>query len=386
MPTTVSTEQNLAHPSLFRDLNLGDLSVPNRIWMAPLTRSRSEESGNTQTSLHALYYAQRAGAGLIISEATQISQEGQGYAWTPGIYTDEQVQSWKLVTDAVHNAGGLIFCQLWHVGAISHQVFQPEGGLPISPSGVQPDGEAFVGDLLEDGPTVRHPEPRTLGLDEIPRLLKDYQHAARCAKEAGFDGVELHAANGYLLDQFLRSSTNKRNDRYGGSIENRIRLTVEAVEALKEVLPANRIGIRLSPMGGPGGSYDDNPKALYTAAAEALSGRGLAYLHVVRPNNHTGDNSNLEEGNSIVASMRRVFDGTFVANGEFSPEEADSWLKDEKADAIAFGRLFISNPDLPERIGQDGPYNEADEDTYYGGDAEGYVDYPTLNKTTSTLK
>ena len=380
-----ATQSKTANSSLFQDIQMPDLSIPNRIWMAPLTRSRSENPGNVQTSLHALYYAQRASAGLIISEATQISEEGQGYAWTPGIFTDKQVESWKLVTDAVHNAGGRIFCQLWHVGAISHQVFQPQGGLPVSPSGIQPDGEAFVGDLLDDGPTVRHPEPRKLGLEEIPRLLNDYKHAAKCAKKAGFDGVELHAANGYLLDQFLRSSTNKRNDRYGGSIENRMRLMLEAVDALKEILPAERIGVRLSPMGGAGGSYDDNPKELYTAAAEALSGRGLAYLHVVRPNNHTGDDSEMEKGNEITSSMRKAFDGLFLANGEFTPSEAASWIEEDKADAISFGRLFISNPDLPERIAQDGPYNEVDEDTFYGGDAEGYVDYETLQATNDAL-
>ena len=367
-----------ANSPLFSSVSLGEIDLPNRIVMAPLTRSRSEVPGNLQTGLHALYYSQRAGAGLIVTEATQISAEGQGYAWTPGIHTDEQVERWTTVTQAVRDAGGRIVCQLWHVGAISHGVFQPDGGRPVSASAWQPDGEAFVGDLHPDGPTIRHPEARALALDEIPRLIEDYRHAARCAKEAGFDGVEVHGANGYLLDQFLRSSTNRRDDEYGGSVENRIRLLVEVVEAVCEVWSPGRVGVRLSPMGGPGGSSDRDPKGLYTSAAEALAGRGLSYLHVVRPNDHTGDGSGRQEGDDIVASMRAAFDGAFVANGELDPAEAAEWIADDRADAVAFGRLYIANPDLDARIAADGPYNEPNPDTFYGGGAEGYTDYPTL--------
>ncbi|MEG6508114.1 alkene reductase [Methyloligella sp. 2.7D] len=370
---------------LFEPLKMGDLTLPNRIVMAPLTRARSTYPGHTQTPLHALYYAQRAGAGLIVSEATQISQQGQGYAWTPGIFSDEQVESWKLVTDAVHNAGGRIFCQMWHVGAISHNVFQPDGGQPVSSSAFQPEGQAFVGDYLEDGPMVPLPEARALKLEEIPRLIEDYRHAARYAKRAGFDGVELHAANGYLIDQFIRSSVNKRTDAYGGALENRLRLLTEIVDALCEVLPANRIGVRLSPMGGPGGSYDEDPETTYTAAAKAISGKGLAYLHVVRPNGHTSAGADIQEGNAISKAMREAFGGVFIANGEFQPDEAARWIEDDLADAVAFGRLFISNPDLPERIAQGGPFTEPDMATFYGGGAEGYVDYPTLAKTTTAL-
>ncbi|MFD0985740.1 alkene reductase [Methyloligella solikamskensis] len=370
---------------LFRELKMGDLTLPNRIVMAPLTRARSTYPGHEQTPLHALYYAQRAGAGLIISEATQISQEGQGYAWTPGIFTDEQVESWKVVNDAVHNAGGRIFCQLWHVGAISHSVFQPDGGQPVSSSVWTPEGQAFVGSYLDEGPMVPHPAARALELEEIPRLIEDYRHAARCAKRAGFDGVELHAANGYLIDQFLRSSVNKREDQYGGSLENRLRLLLEVIDALCEELPAERIGVRLSPVGGPGKSYDDNPETTYVAAAEAISDKGLAYLHAIRPNGHTSKGADMEQGNALSKAMRKAFGGVFIINGELSPEEGAKWVADGDADAVAFGRLYLANPDLPERIADGGPYNEADGATFYGGSAEGYVDYPTLQKTQTAL-
>jgi len=370
---------------LFDPVEAGAITVKNRVWMAPLTRSRSTGESNEQTPLHALYYAQRAGAGLIVSEATQISQQGQGYAWTPGIFTDEQVESWKLVTDAVHNAGGRIFCQLWHVGAISHPVFQPDGGAPVSSSAWTPEGEAFVGDRHPDGPTVPHEQARALTKDEIAQVLDDYRHAARCAANAGFDGVELHAANGYLIDQFIRSGVNDRTDEYGGNLENRLRLLGEAVDALTEVLPAGRVGVRLTPIGGPGGSSDASPLETYPAAAKLLAGRGLAYLHVVRATDHGGAEGERSEGDKIVLAMREAFDGTFVVNGNLSPEDAARWIADGEADAVAFGRLFIANPDLPERIAQGGPYNEADQDTFYGGTAEGYVDYPALAKVDDPL-
>lgn len=371
--------------SLFSEVEVGDITASNRIFMAPLTRARSEKDGHVQTPLHALYYAQRASAGLIVSEATQISQQGQGYAWTPGIYTKEQADSWKLVTDAVHNAGGRIFVQLWHVGAISHPVFQPDGGAPVSSSEWTPEGEAFVGDYHPDGPMVPHEKARALREDEIPALLDDYRHAARMAARAGFDGVELHAANGYLIDQFLRSSVNQRSDKYGGSLENRTRLLGEVVDALTEVLPAGRVGVRLTPIGGPGGSSDAHPEETYPAAAAVLAGRGLAYLHVVRATDHGGASGERSEGDKVIQAMRDAFDGTFVVNGNLSPEDAARWIDKGWADAAAFGRLFIANPDLPERIAEGGPYNEADQDTFYGGGAEGYVDYASLAKIDDPL-
>jgi N-ethylmaleimide reductase len=369
---------------LFDPVNVGAFEAPNRIVMAPLTRSRSEAKTNEQTGLHALYYAQRAGAGLIVSEATQISQQGQGYAWTPGIFTDGQVESWKVVTDAVHEAGGRIFCQLWHVGAISHSVFQPDHGQPVSATAWTPEGEAFVGDRHEDGPQVPFEEARALRTDEIPGLIEDYRHAARCAAKAGFDGVEVHCANNYLIDQFIRSETNNRDDEYGGSLDNRLRLMREVVAAVCEELPADRVGVRLSPQGGPGGTEDANPDETYPAAAKALAGRGLAYLHVIRPNSHTGEGKD-QSGDKILHTMRDAFDGTFIANGNFEPAEAAEWIEKGHADAVAFGRLFLANPDLPERIAQDGPYNEPDESTFYGGGAEGYTDYPSLEQVDDPI-
>ncbi|WP_339772040.1 alkene reductase [uncultured Paraglaciecola sp.] len=372
-----------AHQALTAPTKLGNMQLTNRIVMAPLTRSRSTAGDNLQTPLHAVYYAQRASAGLIVSEATQISPQGQGYAWTPGIFTDQQVAHWRVVTDAVHSAGGRIYCQLWHVGAISHQVFQPHNARPFSASEFQPEGEAFVGDLLPEGPTVRHPKAQAMSLEDIDNVKRDYRHAAKCAKEAGFDGVEIHAANGYLLDQFIRSSVNKRDDQYGGSVENRLRLLEEVIDVIAQEIPRNNIGVRLSPTGGPGGSFDDDPQSTYVAAAKAVSGKGVVYLHVVRPNNHTGDGSGIEQGNQLLKDMRAAFSGMFIANGEFTPEEAAKWIENKDTDAVAFGRLFIANPDLPARIAQDGPYNEPNEETFYGGGSEGYVDYPSLDDAKS---
>ena len=387
------TQQTIHNSALFDTVKIGDFEVPNRVFMAPLTRSRSIAPGHTQTPLHALYYAQRASAGLIITEATQISLQGQGYAWTAGLHTEEQAESWKPVTDAVHNAGGRIFVQLWHVGAISHNVFQPDGRAPVSSSVWTPAGGAFVGDYLPDGPRVPHPTARALTTEEIDGILEDYRRAARYARKAGFDGVELHAANGYLIDQFLRDSVNKRTDDYGGSLPNRLRLLNEAVDALTDILPPARVGVRLSPIGGAGASFDSDPKTTYTAAATTLAGRGLAYLHVARPNTqvprpdmHINDKANeMKTLDGILRKMRGAFDGPFIANGELTPSEAASWISAGNADAVSFGRLFLANPDLPARIAADGPYNEIDRSTLYGGGYVGYTDYPTLVKVTDTL-
>lgn len=384
MTTATSTPASAGqahHASLFEPLKMGAITLPNRVLMAPLTRCRSTEPGNLQTPLHALYYAQRASAGLIVSEATQISSQGQGYAHTPGIFTDEQVEGWRLVTEAVHLAGGRIFCQLWHVGAVSHPIFQ-NGELPVSSSPFKPEGYAYLADLQPDDPNPEHPTSRALELDEIPGLLDDYRHAAECARRAGFDGVELHAANGYLIDQFIRSSVNQRTDAYGGSLDNRLRLLGEAVDALLEVLPADRVGVRLTPIGGVGGSYDDEPLKTYPAAAAKIAGKGLAYLHAVRPNTHDGGmtEQQREQADSILDAMREAFDGPFIACGTFELEEAVRWVKEGRADAIAFGRKFIANPDLPARIAQAGTFNDPDGSTFYGGGAKGYVSYPTLHR------
>ena len=376
--------ESVSYKALFDPVTVGDITFPNRIFMAPLTRARSDHDKRTQTPLHALYYAQRASAGLIVSEATQISQEGIGYAWTPGIHTNDQVESWRLVNDAVHNAGGRIFCQLWHVGAISHPVFQKDNGKPVSSSVWTPEGKAFVGSYHENGPQVDHVECRALETDEIARVIDDYRHAAKQAKAAGFDGVELHAANGYLIDQFLRDSVNKRDDEYGGSIDNRVRLLTEVVDAICDVLPAQRVGVRLTPIGGPGGSKDSDPMTTYTRAAKAISGKNLAYLHAVRTNSHTGEGSD-SLSSDILKSMNKAFDGAFIANGGFTAAEACDWIKNGDADAIAFGRLFISNPDLPERFAKDATLQDADESTFYGGEGKGYVDYPSLKRTNDSM-
>ncbi|NNU17630.1 alkene reductase [Parvularcula sp. ZS-1/3] len=367
-------------PELFEEVQLGDLKLRNRFMMAPLTRSRSQQPGNVPHGLNALYYAQRSAAGVIVSEATQISQQAQGYAWTPGIHTDEQIEGWRLVTDAVHNEGGTIVNQLWHVGAISHPVFQPDGQQPVSSSVWTPEGDAFVGDKHEDGPQVPFEQAQALTEDGIAAIIEDYRTAARNAKAAGFDGIEFHAANGYLIDQFIRSSVNKRDDKYGGKLENRLRLLDEVLSALTEELPAGRIGVRLSPKGGAGGSSDDDPKTTYTEAARVLSGRGLAYLHVVRPNSH-GGGGDQDEANALLRSMRDAFDGPFVPNGGFTPEEGAEWIGRGDAEAISFGRPWLANPDYTRRAVKDGPYNEPNEATFYGGGAEGYTDYPTLRQT-----
>ncbi len=376
------SENSKAHAELFKPGHIGDLELTNRIVMAPLTRSRAQQPGDVQGGLHALHYAQRASSGLIITEATQISQEGKGYAWTPGIYTDEQIDGWKIATSAVHQAGGRIFLQLWHVGRISHPVFQKDGGKPVSASAIKPDGEAFVGDHHEDGPTVPFVEPRALETAEIPRLIEDYVHAAKCAKEAGFDGVEVHGANGYLLDQFLRSSTNQRTDNYGGSVENRMRLLLEVTDAVCSVFEPGRVGVRLSPQGGMNDISDDDPRTTFVQTAKALSGRGLGYLHVVRQTSGGDDGLLSESGDehsmALIADMKEAFDGALLICGGWSPEDAAQAIADGVTDFAVFGRLHLANPDLAERIAQDGPYNDPNPKTFYGGGHVGYTDYPSL--------
>tara|TARA_R110000868_G_scaffold179327_16_gene419345 strand:- start:2474 stop:3631 length:1158 start_codon:yes stop_codon:yes gene_type:complete len=376
-----NSHSNVKHAALFEPGQAGGIAADNRIIMAPLTRSRAQQPGDVPNALNATYYGQRAGAGFIITEATQISREGKGYAWTPGIYTPEQVAGWKLVTNEVHNNGGKIVLQLWHVGRISHPVFQKDEGKPVAPSAIRPDGDAFVADYHPDGPVVPFVEPRALEVSEIPRLLQDYVHAARCAKDAGFDGVEIHAANGYLLDQFLQSSTNQRDDAYGGSAENRMRLLGEVVDAVLSVWPADQVGVRLSPLGAMNDISDDNPGVLFPAVAEKLSGRGLAYLHIVRATEEVdGIQQVRDESVAIIADMQKAFDGALLVCGGFSPQEAASWVEEQKCDFTVFGKLFLANPDLPQRFSQDGPYNEPNPKTFYGGGSEGYTDYSKLSE------
>jgi N-ethylmaleimide reductase len=385
MSTTLLLAESIAIESavaerLFQPFRLGPYELPHRMVMAPLTRSRSRQPGNIPTALNACYYAQRASAALIISEATQISQQGQGYAWTPGIHTLDQVEGWRLVTEAVHKAAGLIFLQLWHVGRISHPSLQPDGMLPVAPSAVKPSGEAFIENENGEGALAPFVTPRALQTEEIPYIVRQYALAAKKAMEAGFDGIEIHAANGYLLDQFIESSTNRRSDQYGGPIENRARLLMEVLEAVTEIWSADRVGVRLSPMGAVNDISDSDPEKTFGCIAKKLNDYNLAYLHIVNP-----IMSAIEKGTEpdprafrMVDLMRKKYRGTLIFAGGFDHDTAESWLKQGKSDLIAFGRKFLANPDLPERFRRRAPLNADDPSTYYGGGMRGYVDYLTL--------
>lgn len=363
-------------PTLFDPLQLGDLKLANRIVMAPLTRMRSLQPGNIPSALNAEYYAQRASAGLIVAEATQISQQGQGYPGTPGIHSAEQIGGWKLVTEAVHAAGGKIFLQLWHVGRISHSSHQPGKQLPVAPSAIRPSGKAFTADWqMADFET-----PRALASEELPGLVIDYVKAAQNAKAAGFDGVEIHAANGYLLDQFLQNGSNKRSDNYGGSVENRARLLLEVVDASIKVWGKGRVGVRLSPHGTFNDMSDSDPVALFSYVMKELDKRGLAYVHLVEPrsSNAGAADGNIEGAPDNSKIFRALFKGTLISAGGYSPETAQEAVSAGAVDAVAFGRLFISNPDLPQRIKRGATLNRYDRNTFYGGDSKGYTDYPSL--------
>jgi N-ethylmaleimide reductase len=349
---------------LFEELEVGALTLPNRVVMAPLTRSRADAE-RALGDLHAEYYAQRAGAGLIVSEATQISEQGIGYPATPGMHTDAQVAGWRKVTSAVHAAGGRIVAQLWHVGRISLPRYQPGGGPPVSASAVKPDGHAFTFEGM-----VPFVTPRALGLDEIAGVVSDYARAAARAKEAGFDGVEVHAANGYLIEQFLHTGTNRREDAYGGSVENRVRFLREVTEAVAGVWGADRVGVRVSPHSTGGGSSDADRKGTYGAAAAALEGLGVAYLHTLEPA------EGVAPEDRVIGTLRENYSGVIIANAGYDAESGEALLRSGEADAIAYGRLFIANPDLPERFRQGAPLAEPDRATFYGGGAEGYTDYP----------
>jgi N-ethylmaleimide reductase len=365
---------------LFQPYRLGPLNLPHRIVMAPLTRSRARQPGNVPSSLAACYYAQRASAALIVSEATQVSMQGQGYAWTPGIHSREQVEAWRRVTQAVHEAHGLIFSQLWHVGRISHPALQPDNMLPVAPSAITPQGKAFIENERGEGELVPFVRPRALNIEEMPYIVGQYERAARNAQDADFDGVEIHAANGYLLDQFIETGTNRRTDAYGGPVENRTRLLFEIVEALTRIWGPDRVGVRLSPMGKMNDIRDDNPEATFGYIAERLSDYGLAYLHIVNPAMEQMQNGQEPDPRALemVKLIRKKYKGTLVVAGGFQADSAARWLREGLADLIAFGRKFIANPDLPERLRASGPFNVDDPTTYYGGGERGYTDYPSL--------
>ena len=358
----------MADNALLLPFKLGPVELANRVVMAPLTRSRADGS-DTPRDMHVTYYRQRAGAGLIITEATQISKEGKGYAWTPGIYSDAQVAAWRQVVDAVHDEGGKIFMQLWHVGRISHPDLQEGGALPVSASAVKPDTQAFTENGFKDIPA-----PRPLDKAELPRIVADYVKAAENAKAAGFDGVEVHSANGYLLDQFLQDGTNQRTDEYGGPIENRIRLPLEVVDAVVGVWGGDRVGVRISPAGGANDISESHPEALFTAYVKELSKRGLAYLHVVE-GLIWKDRS---KGAFDEGKLRQAFDGVYMGNNTYTQAIAEKRLAAGKIDLACFGRPFIANPDLVARFELGAPLAEPDKDTFYGGDETGYTDYPSL--------
>lgn len=357
----------MKYEKLFSQTKVGNIELPHRIVMAPLTRSRSSQPGDIPNDMNVEYYKQRSTAALIISEATQISPQGKGYAYTPGIYSKEQIDGWKKVTDSVHMNGSKIFLQLWHVGRVSHSNLQPNGELPVAPTAIAVDGQAFTEEGLLDFET-----PRALGTDEIAGIIEQYKTAAINAKLAGFDGVEIHAANGYLLDQFLKDGSNFRTDMYGGLIANRVRLTLEVIDAVTQVWGGGNVGIRISPTGTFNSMSESNPQALYEYLVGQLNSYNLAYLHVVE---NFGDAS---ISNFDYQSLRRLFNGNYMANGGYTGSLAEQSLVDGNSDLISFGTPFISNPDFPVRIKNDSVLNEADPSTFYGGDEKGYIDYPTL--------
>ncbi|CAB3804784.1 alkene reductase [Paraburkholderia fynbosensis] len=362
--------------TLFDPLKLGALELPNRIVMAPLTRMRAGAEG-APTELNAKYYAQRASAGLIVTEATQISQQAKGYPGTPGIHSDAQIAGWRKVTDAVHARGGRIVLQLWHTGAISHPSNQPDHAQPVAPSAVRPTVQA----LTSDYQWVDSVMPRALAIDELPGIVEQFANGARNAKAAGFDGVEVHGANGYLLDQFLQDRSNHRTDAYGGSFENRARLLLDVLDAVIAVWGKDRVSVRLSPHGTLNDPGDSNPVGLFTHVIGRISERRPAYLHLIEPrgslagmvdelNDTAPDNARL---------FRTAFAGPVISAGGYTKASASAAVEEGRVDAVAFGRYFIANPDLVERLQQNTPLNAYDRPTFYGGDATGYTDYPATS-------
>jgi N-ethylmaleimide reductase len=361
--------QHSANLDLFSRYQLGPLQLPNRLVMAPMTRNRAGP-GNVPGLMNVTYYQQRASAGLIVTEGTQVSPRGQGYAATPGIHSAEQVAGWKLITDAVHAAGGRIFAQLWHVGRISHPTVQEDGGLPVAPSALKPAGQIFTPSGMLDFVT-----PRALETVEVKHVVDEFRRGAANAKRAGFDGVELHAANGYLIDQFLRDKTNRRADHYGGSVANRARFLVEVTEALVGEWGANRVGVRLAPTNPFNDIADSNPAATFSHAVGELARFGLSYLHIVEP----APTDPVATGEMPdIRFFRRIWRGTLMGNKGYDLARANSAIRDGIVDLVSFATLFLANPDLPERFRRGTGLNAPDRPTFYGGSAKGYTDYPAL--------
>lgn len=370
---------------LFKKHLLGKTELPNRIVMPPMTRSRAAK-GDVATPLMAEYYQQRSSAGLIISEGTQISRQGQGYAWTPGIYTPEQIAGWKLVTDAVHRENGIIFAQLWHVGRVSHTALQENNQPPVSSSELVAQGVKVFVDVAGRGPEngvgemVQHSKPRALTQPEIHAIVADYAQAAQNAIAAGFDGIELHAANGYLINQFIDSQANTRTDGYGGSLENRLRFLKEVVLAVTEAIGNEKVGVRLAPLTTLQGTIDDNPVETYTEAVQLLETLHVAYIHIAEAD---WDDAPVMD-RSFKDTLRKNFSGTLIYSGKYTKVKAEEALQQGWADLIGFGRPFIANPDLPYRLKNDLPLNEPKREYFFGGTATGYTDYPFYSTTLLT--
>lgn len=372
--------------TLFDSFDLAGLALANRIVMAPLTRNRAP--GAVPTATMARYYAQRASAGLLISEATAISHQGQGYAQVPGLYTLEALAAWRQVTDAVHERGGKIVVQLWHVGRISHVALQPKHQAPVAPSAIAAQAKTYLVDGKGQGDFVATSTPRALEVDELPGIVADFRRAAKNAIEAGFDGVEIHGANGYLLDQFLRSGSNQRQDQYGGSLENRARFLLEVVQGVCAEIGAHRVGIRLSPVTPANDAHDPNPQPLFNYVAQQLAPFGLAYIHVIE--GATGGDRNYQQGEAPFdyAAFKQAYrqaggQGAWMVNNGYDKASAEAAIASGAADLVAFGKAFISNPDLVERLRNNAPLNPWDNSTFYGGDERGYTDYPTLAEQNS---
>lgn len=355
---------------MFSPLKIGNTTLKNRIIMAPLTRCRSVQD-NIPNDLMSTYYAQRSSAGLIISEATQIIPQGIGYPCTPGIHTKDQIRGWKKVTQSVHENGGKMFLQLWHVGRISHSLFLG-GELPVAPSAIKPDGQHYTFEGMKEFET-----PRALTTSEIQALVKTYVDAASNAMEAGFDGVEIHGANGYLLDQFLRDGTNTREDEYGGNIENRSRFLFEVINSITQKIGSDKVGLRLSPSGTFNDMKDTNPKKHFSYVCDKLNDFNLAYLHIV-----DALDGDIRHGADVVdlSIVRKSYKGVLITCGAYDKKRGNSVLEDNLADAVAYGELFISNPDLVERFKIDADLNKPDPSTFYTQDDKGYTDYPILSK------
>jgi N-ethylmaleimide reductase len=368
-------------PSLFSPLQVGPYRLTHRVVMAPLTRMRAERPGLAPRPLNAEYYAQRATpGGLIIAEASPVMASGHGNPGVPGTYSEAQVKGWRAVVDAVHAQGGLIFLQLWHVGRVSHSSFQPGGGLPVAPSAVAISSELKT--MTADGKPASYETPRALETSEIAGIIAAFRQGASNAMKAGFDGVEIHGANGYLIEQFLQSRSNLRTDQYGGGIENRARFLMEITEAVIGVWGASRVGVRLSPYGIANDSGEADPMSLYTHVVEALDPLGLAYLHFIEPRSSGAGRAEVNHQNvpSAMVLFRPIWRGVLITAGGFTGETANAAIADGHADAIAFGRIFISNPDLPRRLNQGLPLTPYNRATFYGGEEKGYTDYPVYGE------